>query len=80
MSAVEKIEVYLAKGDFYPAIFMGEALLENPNLNKKADLYERVKQAFNEAKDKQQALIFSRFKNFNPDKVRNRHFNLQMAA
>ncbi len=79
VGAVEKVEAYLAKGDYYRVLFAGEALLENPNLGKKADLYERVKRAFDEAKDKQQALIFSRFKNFNPDKVRNRHFNLQMA-
>lgn len=80
IGAVEKMESYLAKGDYYSVIFVGEALLENGNLNKNESLQIRVKQAFDEAKQKQQDLITTRFKNFNPDKVINRHFNLQMTA
>ncbi|MEZ4904847.1 MAG: hypothetical protein R2822_25405 [Spirosomataceae bacterium] len=78
IGAVEKIESYLAKGDYYTVLFVGEALLENSNLNENESLQIRVKQAFDEAKQKQEDLL-SPFKNFKPDRV-NRHFNLQMTV
>ena len=80
IGAVEKMESYLTKGDYYTALFVGEALLGNNNLLQKENLYKRVRELVDEAKRKQQELINSRFKNFNPNKVRNRQFNLQMVA
>ncbi len=76
--AVEKMESYLKEKKYYAALFVGEALLENHNLSKNGELFKRVKKAVEDAELKRQE-ITSRFKNFNPDKVRNPQFNLQMA-
>lgn len=80
IGAVEKMESYLTKGDYYTALFVGEALLSNNNLLQNENLHKRVQQVIDEAKQKQQELITSCFKNFNPNNVRNRQFNLQMVA
>lgn len=67
VGTVERLEIYLTKGDFYSVISMGEALLENENLIKKETLYAQVRVAFETAKNKQQELISSRFSNFKPE-------------